>query len=89
MRLSSVLLPHPEWPIRQMNSFLSTSIVIESSARKRPFPLIGKAIETLVTLRKAIDYSRKLSFRAAHASAESRPRPIKPINTIATIMLAI
>jgi hypothetical protein len=54
MRLSSVLLPQPEWPIRQTNSFLATSMEMESSARKRLLPLIGNAIDTSLTLRNAI-----------------------------------
>jgi hypothetical protein len=54
IRLSNVLLPHPEWPMRQTNSFRSTSNEISSIARKLPPPLIGKAIETPRTLRKPI-----------------------------------
>src|SRR5262245_50607608 len=52
IRFNSVLLPQPEWPIRQTISFFATSIEILSSAKKLPLPLTGKAIVTSLTLRK-------------------------------------
>src|SRR5262245_27075957 len=73
IRFNSVLLPHPEWPIKQTNSFFATSIEIESSARKRPLPLAGNAIERSLTLRKAM---RSLS--EAELLRCPRQRRVKP-----------
>src|SRR5262245_19430295 len=66
IRLSRVLLPQPEWPIRQTNSFRSTASETLSSARKLPLPLAGNAIETSRTLKNAI----ARSFPEAQALAD-------------------
>ena len=90
IRFKSVLLPQPEWPMRQTNSFLATSSEIESRARKRAVAFDRERHRHVAYVEKgrhAFTLGSSASC-AVQASAESRASPTIPISTIATIMLA-
>src|SRR5258708_39436074 len=78
IRFSSVLLPQPEWPIRQTNSFMLTSIEIESIARNRPLPLMGKSMETRSTLRNAMRLLAEAQLAADPGKAGVEREPDQP-----------